>query len=50
MEDSHIIDLSIASGVSLFAIFDGHGGKEVSKFCELNFTKELLKNEKFKNK
>jgi serine/threonine protein phosphatase PrpC len=26
MEDSHIANLDIGDGVSLFAVFDGHGG------------------------
>lgn len=33
MEDAHIVMPDIVEGVSLFAIFDGHGGKEVAQFC-----------------
>jgi len=57
MEDAHIAapDLStkvVGSGVSpgdqsLFAVFDGHGGKEVAKFCEAHFCKELVKLETY---
>jgi serine/threonine protein phosphatase PrpC len=34
----------------LFAIFDGHGGIEVAKFCERHFTQNLLKNQNFRLK
>lgn len=47
MEDAHISELDIGSDVHLFCIFDGHGGKEVSKFCEMKFKDALLANEKF---
>lgn len=44
MEDAHISKLDIEPGVSLFAVFDGHGGKEVAIFAEKHFQEELLKN------
>lgn len=44
MEDSHIILPRFTEELSLFAIFDGHGGKEVALFCSLHFPKELLAN------
>ena len=34
----------------MFAVFDGHGGIEVAKFAERNFTDVLLKNPNFQNK
>jgi len=39
MEDSHIMKPNLVPGaeISLFGVFDGHGGKEVSKYCELHF-------------
>lgn len=50
MEDAHITNLKIADDVALFAVFDGHGGQEVAKFCGKYFTAELVKNENFVNK
>lgn len=48
MEDAHIASADIGNGISLFAVFDGHGGSEVAKFCANNFEAELKKNEFFK--
>lgn len=48
MEDSHICSVNIGgTGVSLFGIFDGHGGKEVAKYVEKHFVPELLKLKEF---
>jgi len=41
MEDAHIISPNFDNGVSLFAIFDGHGGVECAKFCEKFFGEKL---------
>lgn len=40
-EDAHICDASFDNGVSLFAVFDGHGGLECAKFCEKYFPEKL---------
>lgn len=49
MEDSHITHLDIIEGeVSLFAVFDGHGGCEVARFVEAHMVDELKKLETFK--
>ena len=48
MEDAHITELKLTEQTSLFAVFDGHGGQEVAKFCAKYFPIELLKNENFK--
>lgn len=42
MEDSHIAELNIGDGNSLFGVFDGHGGREVAKFVQNHFTKNLV--------
>jgi len=44
-EDAHIHSCDIAPGISLFSVFDGHGGVEVAKYCERHFTQELLNEE-----
>ena len=50
MEDSHIADLDIGDGNSLFAVFDGHGGREVAKFTQNHFTKNLISCQAYKHK
>lgn len=49
MEDSHITRFNIAPDTHLFAVFDGHGGREVAKFVEKHFVEELLANSNYKN-
>lgn len=47
MEDADITIGTLGEswdGVSLFAVFDGHGGKEVAAFCEQFFSPALRKN------
>eukprot|EP00929_Paragymnodinium_shiwhaense_P041287 TRINITY_DN21466_c0_g1_i1.p1 TRINITY_DN21466_c0_g1~~TRINITY_DN21466_c0_g1_i1.p1 ORF type:complete len:435 (+),score=106.39 TRINITY_DN21466_c0_g1_i1:140-1444(+) len=47
MEDAHITAADLGksdsqlAGHSLFAVFDGHGGGEVARFCERHFPPEL---------
>ena len=40
-EDAHITAVEFDTGLSLFAVFDGHGGCEVAKYCEQHFVNEL---------
>jgi serine/threonine protein phosphatase PrpC len=61
MEDAHISKPDMSSELSeagidgalkseqmgLFAVFDGHGGKEVARFCEEFFIPELIKTRAF---
>eukprot|EP00602_Paraphysomonas_sp_CaronLab_P008243 CAMPEP_0185019610 /NCGR_PEP_ID=MMETSP1103-20130426/2225_1 /TAXON_ID=36769 /ORGANISM="Paraphysomonas bandaiensis, Strain Caron Lab Isolate" /LENGTH=382 /DNA_ID=CAMNT_0027550025 /DNA_START=248 /DNA_END=1396 /DNA_ORIENTATION=- len=55
MEDAHIsctdlaaIDASLnGDNVSVFGVFDGHGGKEVAKFCQVYFLQELTALDEF---
>ena len=34
MEDTLVTQLELPNGESFFAVFDGHGGKEVAQFCK----------------
>ena len=43
MEDSCICQAQLGDGNSLFAVFDGHGGPEVSQFVQQNFVSLLKK-------
>eukprot|EP00440_Ansanella_granifera_P039301 gb/GFBE01042637.1/.p1 GENE.gb/GFBE01042637.1/~~gb/GFBE01042637.1/.p1 ORF type:complete len:399 (+),score=98.90 gb/GFBE01042637.1/:1-1197(+) len=45
MEDAHVTLTDLGEqlkGTAMFAVFDGHGGKEVAKFCERHMPSELL--------
>lgn len=54
MEDAHIAipnletQYDVPQGTSLYAVFDGHGGKEVSLFCAKYFVSTLVELESFK--
>jgi len=51
MEDSHICETNIdGEDISIFGVFDGHGGKEVAKFVELHFVEEIKKLQEYKDK
>lgn len=42
MEDAHIADTeSLGEGRSLFAVFDGHGGKEAAIFAGRHYVNTL---------
>ena len=46
-EDAHITAPDFIPGHSLFAVFDGHGGSEVAKYCDRNFVQILKEDENF---
>jgi len=41
MEDSHLTHLDFDDSLSLFGVFDGHGGKEVAHFVSRHFSETL---------
>ena len=47
MEDAHVTNVQLAKGLSVFAVFDGHGGHEVAAFCGKHFVNELTRLPKF---
>lgn len=47
MEDAHITKPDFMPDISVFGVFDGHGGKEVAIFVEKHFLEELAKNKNF---
>ena len=52
MEDAEILLPELSpehQDTAMFAVFDGHGGTEVSKFCQKYMPGELAKIEQFKN-
>ena len=49
MEDAHLTALDVIEGeVSIFGVFDGHGGCEVAHFVEAHFIDEIKKTEAFR--
>lgn len=56
MEDAHIAcaDLKTMSDslknnkMSIYGVFDGHGGKEVAKFTQIKFIREFMNSKAFK--
>ncbi|KNA10479.1 hypothetical protein SOVF_144130 [Spinacia oleracea] len=47
MEDAHAALPDLDSSTSFFAVYDGHGGKAVAKFCAKFLHKELLTDEAY---
>ena len=49
MEDAHIAHVNIDNtGVSLFGVFDGHGGQEVALFVKHHFKEQIVKLQSYK--
>lgn len=50
MEDAHIASVNLGDqDISLFGVFDGHGGSEVARFCSKYMTSEILQLTEVKN-
>jgi serine/threonine protein phosphatase PrpC len=41
MEDAHLMKVNALENISLFAVFDGHGGSGISNFLADNFLNVL---------
>lgn len=50
MEDAHITDADFDEGISLFAVFDGHGGDEVAKYVGKHYGPLLKSLKAYKTK
>jgi len=50
MEDAHLIKPDFQGDLSLFGVFDGHGGKEVAEFVAKNLCEQLVSLPSFKMK
>ena len=50
MEDSYIGEMDVGDGNAVFGVFDGHGGKEVAKFVQNHFVKNLISCAAYKRK
>jgi len=49
MEDAHLAHLDVVEGeISIFGVFDGHGGCEVAHYIKNHFVDEIKKTESFK--
>jgi serine/threonine protein phosphatase PrpC len=49
-EDAHVTAINFEPGMSLFAVFDGHGGCEVAKYCENHIIKDLQADKDYQEK
>ena len=48
-EDAHLAIADLERNTSIFAVFDGHNGLEVAKFCSEYLPKHLLKNRNYRH-
>jgi protein phosphatase 1G len=49
MEDAHVIVPEFDESTTLFAVFDGHGGKEVAEYCSRHMPGMLQSNAAYKS-
>uniref|UniRef100_A0AAF5D0M2 protein-serine/threonine phosphatase n=1 Tax=Strongyloides stercoralis TaxID=6248 RepID=A0AAF5D0M2_STRER len=49
-EDAHNAILDLEKGIHMFAVYDGHGGKDVSTYTADHFPQYLIQQENWKNK
>ena len=49
-EDYHLVKYDEDKQVSLFGVFDGHGGRQVSEFLKDNFWEELTSNANYRGR
>ncbi|KAI5056701.1 hypothetical protein GOP47_0028519 [Adiantum capillus-veneris] len=47
MEDAHAAILDLDENTSFFGVYDGHGGKTVSRFCAKHLHAQVLRNEAY---
>lgn len=47
MEDAHIMKVDFREDISLFAVFDGHGGSGISNYLADNFLDALVQQPSF---
>eukprot|EP00249_Psilotum_nudum_P020892 c27886_g1_i3 orf=1221-2294(+) len=47
MEDAHAAILELDENTSFFGVYDGHGGKVVSKFCAKHLHSQVLKSDAY---
>lgn len=50
MEDSHIARTDLSNGMSLFGVFDGHGGDKTALYVKKHYVKALTNLSSFKSK
>lgn len=50
MEDTYYVNSALPQGEALFCVFDGHGGREVSLFCRMEFERTLLSQDAYHSK
>lgn len=48
-EDAHNCIIDIEQGCSFFAVYDGHGGAEVAKYCAIHLPDFILSRPEYKN-